>query len=273
MPQERVHFEVADGVADVRLNRPEKLNALDDAMYAGLLAVIAELRATADLRAVVLSGEGRAFCAGLDLDAFRAMGDGRAFRPADADEWAAGFDLGDLPAHLTRGQRIVFGLRALPVPVIAAVRGAALGGGLQIALAAHIRIVAPDARLGLLEMEWGITPDMGGTQLLPRLVGTDVATEMVFSARTVDGAEAARIGLATRVADDPVAAALDLAHVVASRNPHAVRAGLRMLHSESVVDGLADEGATMKAIVGSPNQREAVAARLGKRAAIFAPAD
>lgn len=266
--QDRVRYEVTDGVADVRLNRPDKLNALDDAMYAALLGTVAELRTRSDVRVVVLSGEGRAFCAGLDLEAFRAMASGRAFRPVDSDEWAATFDLGDLPADVTRGQRVVLGLRGLPVPVIAAVRGAALGAGLQIAMAAHIRLVAPDIRMGLLEMEWGITPDMGGTQLLPRLVGTDVATEMVLSARTVDGAEAARIGLATRVCPDPVEQALELARTVAGRNPDAVRAAVRMLHTESFVDGLADEGRTMKTIVGSPNQRAAAAARLERRAGL-----
>jgi enoyl-CoA hydratase/carnithine racemase len=268
---DRVLCDVADGVADVRLNRPDKLNALDDALFAGLLETIAGLRARPDVRAVVISGSGRAFCAGLDLTAFRAMADGRAFRPADADSGAAALDLGELPAELTRGQRLVLGLRGLPVPVIAAVRGAALGGGLQIALGAHVRIVAPDVRLGLLEMGWGTVPDMGGTQLLPRLVGTDVATEMVLSARTVGAEEAVRIGLATRVADDPLAEAHALAATIAARNPDAVRAALRLLHTDSLLDGLRAEAAAMRAIAGSPNQREAAAARLAERPPTFTP--
>ncbi|MEU7811677.1 enoyl-CoA hydratase-related protein [Pseudonocardia sp. NPDC049154] len=263
---DRVLLTVSDaGVADVRLNRPDKLNAVDDAMYEALLTTWAELHARTDVRVVVLSGEGRGFCAGLDLGAFAAMADGRAFRRADADEWAAGFDLGELPAGLTRGQRVVLGLRNLPIPVVAALHGPALGAGLQIALGAHVRIVAPSARLGQLEMEWGLTPDMAGTQLLPRLVGADVATELVLSARMVSGEEAVRIGLATRTADDPQAAAHELAAVIASRSPSAVRAALCMLHTDDLAAGLTEEGSFMKANVGSPDQRAAAEARLAAR--------
>ncbi|MFE9320738.1 crotonase/enoyl-CoA hydratase family protein [Nocardia sp. NPDC052278] len=264
----RVEWTITDGIADVRLNRPEKLNALDDEMFTALIRTAAELRAEPDLRVVVLSGRGRGFCAGLDLDAFRAMAEGRAFRPADSDVQAAEL-AGDGDPELTRGQRAVLGFRNLPVPVIAAVHGPALGGGLQLALAAHIRFVAPTATLGLLEMNWGVAPDMGGTQLLPRLVGSDVAAEMILTARRVDGVEAERIGLATRSVAEPLTAAMELARTVAARNPDAVRALTTILAARSFAEGLAAERAALRTVTGAPNQREAAAAALEKRAPVF----
>jgi enoyl-CoA hydratase/carnithine racemase len=267
-PAARVEWTMTDGIADVRLNRPEKLNALDDEMFTALLRTAAELRAAPDLRAVVVSGRGRGFCAGLDLNAFRALAEGRDFRPADSDVRAAEVG-GDGDPELTRGQRAVLGFRNLPVPVIAAVHGPALGGGLQLALAAHIRFVAPTATLGLPEMGWGVVPDMAGTQLLPRLVGPDIAAEMILTGRRVDGAEAARIGLATRVADEPLAAALELARTVAARNPDAVRALTTTLAAPSFAEGLAAERAALRTVTGAPNQREAAAAALEKRDPVF----
>ncbi|MBF4997289.1 enoyl-CoA hydratase/isomerase family protein [Nocardia sp. BSTN01] len=260
---DRVQCVVEGGVADVRLNRPEKINALDDEMFDALLRTAVSLRGRADVRAVVLSGNGRGFCAGLDLEAFRAMAGGQAFRPADADERAATIDVGGDP-ELSRGQRTVMAFRQLPVPVIAAVHGAALGGGLQLALGAHIRIVAPDVSLGLLEMRWGITPDMCGTQLLPSLIGQERALEMILAARVLDGAEAVRIGLASAVSDEPLRTARALADLVAQRNPDAVRALLGMVGIGSFTEALAAERAAMRSIVGSPAQRAAAAANLGR---------
>ena len=155
----------------------------------------------------------------------------------------------------------------LPVPVIAAVRGHALGGGLQMALGADIRLAAPDAVFSVFEINWGLPPDMAGTQLLPRLVGPDVAAELTYTGRTVDAAEADRIGLVTRVVDDPLAAARALAARIAAVNPDAVRASKRLLRQAHgpIEDGLAAERAAMAAIMGSPNQREAAAAGLEKR--------
>jgi enoyl-CoA hydratase/carnithine racemase len=254
---DRVVCTVEGGVADVRLDRPEKLNALDADMFAALARVGAALHAEPGLRAVVLHGAGRSFCAGLDSGAFRAMADGADVLPAAAPDPADG---------LGRGQRAVLVWHTLPVPVIAAVRGHALGGGLQLALGADIRIVSPDAVLGLLEIRWGLTPDMAGTQLLPPLVGPDVAKELTWSGRTVDGAEAVRIGLATRLADDPHTAAHELAAAIATRNPDAVRTAKRLFAPGTGLDeGLAAERAAMTAIMGSANQREAVRAALENR--------
>ncbi|EXG82812.1 crotonase/enoyl-CoA hydratase family protein [Cryptosporangium arvum] len=261
----RVTVDVDGGIADVRLARPEKRNALDPAMFEALVRTGERLRTEPGLRAVVLSGSGPDFCAGLDLGAMSALGRG--------DRLTAVVDLppGDGPAAAL-GQRAAYVWAQVPVPVVAAVHGNALGGGLQIALGADIRIVAPDAVLSVMEVRWGLVPDMTGTQLLPRLVGPDTARELVFTGRTVTGTEAAAIGLATRTADDPLAAAFALAREIATRSPDAVRAAKRLLDLAERVDlatGLAAEQTEIAALIGTPNQAEAVAAGLGKRAPNF----
>jgi enoyl-CoA hydratase/carnithine racemase len=261
---ERVLCTIENGVADVRLDRPDKLNALDDAMFTALAETGAALRCSPGLRAVVISGSGRSFCAGLDRSAFAAMAEGRTWRPAAA----APTDRDGL----SRGQRAVIVWHTLPVPVIAAIRGHALGGGLQLALGADIRLVAPDAVLSVMEIRWGLTPDMAGTQLLPRLVGPDVAAELTWTGRTVGAEEAVRIGLATRLADDPLAAAHELAASIAARNPDAVRTAKSLIdaaYTGSMADGLAAERQALSTIMGSPNQREAAAATLERREPVF----
>lgn len=257
---DRVVCTISEGVADVRLNRPEKLNALDITMFTALAETAAAVAETPGVRAVVLSGEGRSFCAGLDLSAFSAMAQGERWRPAD-DPTSVGSD------GLSLGQRAVVAWHDLAVPVIAALRGHALGGGLQLALGADIRLAAPDTVLSVFEINWGLTPDMAGTQLLPRLVGPDVAAELTWTARLVDAAEADRIGLVTRVVDDPLAAAHELAARIAGSNPDAIQTAKRLLeHAHGPLrDGLAAERAAMAEIMGSPNQREAAAAGLEKR--------
>jgi enoyl-CoA hydratase/carnithine racemase len=261
---DRVVCTIADGVADVRLNRPDKLNALDMALFTALAETAAALAETPGVRAVVLSGEGRSFCAGLDLTAFSAMAAGERWRPPDnasGDPTTTGADGRSL------GQRAVLAWYDLPVPVVAAVRGHALGGGLQLALGADIRLAAPDSVFTVFEINWGLTPDMAGTQLLPRLVGPDLAAELTYTGRMVEAAEADRIGLVTRVVDDPLAAAHTLAARIAAVNPDAIRANkslLRQAHG-AIEDGLAAERTAMGAIMGSPNQLEAAAAGLEKR--------
>jgi enoyl-CoA hydratase/carnithine racemase len=261
---DRVVCTIADGVADVRLNRPEKLNALDMALFTALADTAATLADIPAVRAVVLSGEGRSFCAGLDLAAFSAMAAGQRWRPPDnpsADPTTTGLDGRSL------GQRAVLAWYDLPVPVIAAVRGHALGGGLQLALGADVRLAAPDAVFSVFEINWGLTPDMAGTQLLPRLVGPDLAAELTYTGRMVDAAEADRVGLVTRVVDDPLAAAHTLAARIAAVNPDAIRAnkGLLRLAHGPLEEGLAAERAAMGTIMGSPNQRAAAAAGLQMR--------
>ncbi len=262
---ERVTVSLIDGVADVRLNRPDKRNALDPAMFEALVTTSERLKTESGLRVVVLSGNGPDFCAGLDFASFEAM------RAGDRDPAPTQLAPPEGPAKAT-GQRAAYGWTELPVPVIAAVHGNALGGGLQIALGADIRIVAPDARLSVLEVAWGLIPDMTGTQLLPELVGRDVAKELTFTGRVVTGDEAVRIGLATRAESDPRAAALSMATQIAGRSPHAIRAAKRLLNLAGRVElgsGLAAEQKEIRALVGSPNQVEAVTARFEKRPPAF----
>jgi enoyl-CoA hydratase/carnithine racemase len=269
MTEQRVTVTIADGVADVRLNRPDKRNALDPAMFAGLVGAGERLKSEPGLRAFVLSGAGPDFCAGLDFGSFRAMRDGERLS-AQAD-----LPPGHGPARAT-GQRAAYVWTEIPVPVIAAVTGNALGGGLQIALGADIRIVTPDARLSVLEIRWGLVPDMTGTQLLPELVGRDVAKELTFTGRMVRGEEAVALGLATRVDPDPYQAALELARSIASRSPHAIRAAKRLLDLAGRVGlevGFAAEQQEIGALIGSPNQAEAVAAEFGQRPPRFTDPD
>jgi enoyl-CoA hydratase/carnithine racemase len=262
---ERVAVTVTGGVADVRLNRPEKRNAIDPAMFQALVAAGERLKTEPGLRAVVLSGAGPDFCAGLDFDSFRAMREGERLSAS------AQLPPSDGPAKAA-GQRAAYVWAELPVPVIAAVRGNALGGGLQISLGADIRIVTPDARLSVLEVAWGLVPDMTGTQLLPELVGRDVAKELTYTGRIVSGAEAVRIGLATCTDPDPLAAALAMAKEIAGRSPHAIRAAKRLLDLAGRTDlasGFAAEQEEIRALIGSPNQAEAVRARFEKRGPTF----
>ena len=194
---ERVTVTIDAGVADVRLNRPDKLNALDAAMFDALVDVGERLGADPTVRAVVLSGEGRGFCSGLDFASFQAMAG------AERDSRVTN-RLGErTETRITNhGQQAAFVWTELPVPVIAAVHGVALGGGLQIALAADLRLVAPDARLSVLEVRWGLIPDMTGTHMLRRLVPLDVAKELTWTGRMVSGTDAVRLGLATQLSDD-----------------------------------------------------------------------
>jgi enoyl-CoA hydratase/carnithine racemase len=254
--QERVTVSLAQGIADVRLARPEKMNALDAAMFEALVATGRRLAGERGLRAVVLSGEGRGFCAGLDVASFSGGAGARSLFERGAES----------PANFA--QRAAWVWTELPVPVIAAVHGVAFGGGLQIALAADIRIVAPDARLSVMEIKWGLIPDMSGSQTLRRLVRLDVAKELTFTGRVVSGREAAELGLATHVSDTPREAALELAREIASRSPSAIRAGKKLLDAAGVVDvetGLRLEEKLQSELLGSADQREAVRANVEKR--------
>ncbi|MFB4304261.1 crotonase/enoyl-CoA hydratase family protein [Actinomadura sp. NTSP31] len=276
---DRVTVHVHEGVADVRLNRPDKLNALDLATFEALAETGDALAADPSVRAVVLSGEGRAFCAGLDFSNFAAMaGDGPSGGTAGSGQGRSKRLLSDItdrePGRITNlGQQAVHTWRELPQPVVAAVHGHALGGGLQIALGADIRIVAPDARLSVLEIRWGLVPDMTGTAALLRLVGEDVAKELTFTGRMVSGDEAVRLGLATRTADDPRAAAFELARQIAGSSPDAIRGAKRLLNRAAEGGDLAgqylEESRELGALRGSPNQAEAVRAYFEKRPPAF----
>jgi phage tail sheath protein FI/enoyl-CoA hydratase/carnithine racemase len=246
-----------EGVADVRLNRADKMNALDSAMIEGILAAQDQLRAEPRLRAVVLHGEGRAFCAGLDISRFGEMGTGRRHTLADRTHGIA-----------NAPQQTAWGWRELPVPVIAAVHGVAFGGGLQIALGADIRYVTSDVKLSVMEIKWGLVPDMAGIALLRDLVRGDVARELTYSGRIIHGDEAVRLGLATWAGDDPLAHAREMARKIARSNPDAIRAAKRLLNRSSDADAaelLASESLEQDRLIGSPNQIEAVRAAMEQR--------
>ncbi len=261
---ERVSVSMHDGVADVRLNRPDKLNALDAAMFEALAETGRELSEDRSLRAVVLSGEGRGFCAGLDFEIFRSLGSDKA----DGGGLFGGRNGG--PAN--RAQTPAYTWTAMPVPVIAAVHGVAYGGGLQIALGADIRIVAPDASLSVMEVRWGLIPDMTGTQTLRHLVRQDVAKELTYTGRIVSGREAVELGLATKTSEDPHRDAMNLAEEIAGKSPDAIRAAKRLLNDAPLVDlatGLKAEAKEQVALIGGKNQTEAMLANMEKRAPEF----
>lgn len=266
---DRVQIEITDGVADVRLDRPDKMNALDQAMFTAIAEAGETVAADSTVRAVVLSGAGRAFCSGLDFGSFQAMADGgRADRGDGTGDSSLG-PIGETEDRITHlGQQVAHTWQEVPVPVIAAVHGVALGGGCQIALGADIRICAPDARFSVLEVKWGLIPDMTGTWMLPRLVGLDVAKDLTFTGRMVEGTEAVEIGLATRLADDPHAAAVELARELATKSPDALRAAKRLLNASGTVtmaEQFAAERDEIGRLIGSPNQVEAVMAGFDKR--------
>jgi len=274
---ERVTITIDGGVADVRLNRPDKLNALDQRLMAAIVEAGQALALDPSVRAVVLSGEGRAFCAGLDLGAFQQMAaPAEPAEPAGDDrsgDVASGImATGDRETHL--GQEAGWVWRRLEVPVVAAITGPCLGGGLQIALGADIRIVAPDAKLSVLEMRWGLIPDMTGTWILPRLVGDDVARELTYTGRMLSGEEAVAIGLCTRLSDDPRAEALALAAEMAGKSPVAIRQAKRLLNASTTPGRTApeqflDERTTMASLIGSPDNVESVTAYFEKRDPVY----
>jgi enoyl-CoA hydratase/carnithine racemase len=263
---ERISIEIADGVAEVTLNRPDKLNALDPAMFEAIIAAGESLSRTAGLRAVVLAGAGKGFCAGLDKGTFASM-------------LAGGAGLGDLTER-THGianafQQATYVWRTVPVPVIAAIHGVALGGGFQIALGADIRYVAPDARLAIMEIKWGIVPDMAGIALMRELARSDVIRELALTGRIFSGEEALRYGFATSLHADPLAAARATAKEIAARSPDAVRATKRLLNAASGNDAAAillAESKEQAGLIGSPNQIEAVRAGMEGRPGRFTDA-
>lgn len=259
--EDRVSIKISEGVADVRLARPDKMNALDPAMFAGIIAAIARLEKEPGLRAVVLSGEGRGFCAGLDMASMAQAGLG-----ADT-----GFDIMARTQGLANDfQQVAWGWRTLPVPVIAAVHGVAFGGGLQIASGADIRIAAPGTRLSVMEMKWGIVPDMAGYALWRGNVRDDVLRELAYTAREFTAEEAQGFGFVTRIAEDPHPEALALARAIAGRNPHAIRAAKRLANLETDAAGtLLAESREQGALLRTPNQIEAVMANMQKRPPAF----
>jgi len=259
----RVSVTYKDHIAHVRLTRAEKMNAVDQEMITAVIAAGNEVAAS-DARVVIVSGEGKAFCAGIDISGLSGM---------------IGKDPAELLMPRTHGngttnqwQEFAMVWARMDIPVIAAVHGVCFGAGIQLALGADIRIASPDAQFAVMEMKWGIVPDMGGMVLLPKLVRSDVLRRMTYTAEPVGAAQAERWGLVTELADDPLAAAQKLAEVIAGKSPSAIRAAKRLIAVAQTADEVAvldAESREQVALMGKPHQMEVVAAAFGKRAAVF----
>ena len=258
---DRVTISMEGGVADVRLIRTDKMNALDGHMFAGLAAAIDYLGKLPGLRVVVLSGEGRAFCAGLDMESMAGGGSDPTRRLTTRTN-----GLTNLPQH------VCWGWRELDVPVIAAAHGVALGGGFQVLSGADIRFVHPDTKMAIMELKWGLVPDMAGLPLWRGIVRDDVLRELSYTARIFTGEEGKTYGFVTHVSADPLADALALAREIAGKNPDAIRAMKRLANAaqfESAEALLMAESVEQDAIIRTPNQREAVMSVFEKRSPNF----
>ena len=263
MSDDRVCVRIgAGGVATVTMVRADKHNALDQAMFEGLMNAAEQLAGDTSVRAVVLHGEGKSFCSGLDIASFMSGEGGTDVLLARDGDRLANF-----------AQRVTYDWSLVPAPVIAAIHGNCFGGGLQIALGADIRIAAPDAKLSIMEVKWGLVPDMGITQTLPRLLPIDVAKELTFSGRIVSGSEALELGLVTRSAEDPLSAALSLAEEISQKSPDAVRAAKRLYDetwtSNDSAAALVLETELQTGLIGTPNQIAAVVAGMSGERPVF----
>ena len=257
---ELVNISIENHVADVRFNRPEKYNALSFDMIDAMVNAINRLDKEPGVRVVVISGEGKSFCAGLDVENFAALQSGENKFPNLTDRYQN--RISNIYQH------IAYGWKELPVPVIAAIHGVALGGGFQIAMGADIRFSRPDAKFSLMEMRWGLIPDMSVTQTIRDVVSIDVAKELIFTGKVIQGEEAARLKLVTHVCEKPYEEAMALALEIASKNPDAIRAAKKLINEVWHGDsgrGLLMESELMMTLMGSPNQLEAVTATFTKR--------
>ena len=259
----RVSVTYKDHIAHVRLTRADKMNAVDQDMITALIAAGEEVAAS-DARAVIVSGDGKAFCAGIDISGLSGM---------------IGKDPAGLLMPRTHGngttnqwQEVAMIWSRMDIPVIAAVHGVCFGAGLQIALGADIRIASPDAQFAVMEMKWGIVPDMGGMVLLPKLVRTDVLRKLTYTAAPIGAEQAERWGLVTELADDPLAAAQTLAETIAGKSPSAIRAAKRLIavaETEDAKTVLDAESREQVDLLGKPHQMEVIAASFAKRPAVF----
>ncbi|MEO3415435.1 crotonase/enoyl-CoA hydratase family protein [Roseovarius sp. CAU 1744] len=258
----RVSVDIQDHIARVTLSRPDKMNAVDPQMAEAIVDAGRSL-IEADIRAVILSGAGKSFCAGLDVMSFA--------------KFAAG-DPEALVMPRTHGntnlfQEVAMVWRRVPVPVIAALHGAVYGAGFQLALGADFRVADPDTKLAIMEMKWGLIPDMGGMVLLPRLARSDVIRQLTYTANPVGAAQALEWGLITEIAADANMKAIELATEIAGKSPSAIRAAKRLI---AVAESGADEDAVLLAesreqtdLIGKPHQMEVIAANMANRKPVF----
>ncbi len=259
----RVETRLEDHIAHISLTRADKHNAVDREMMEALVEAGQALIGNEAIRAVVLSGEGPSFCAGLDVMGFASL---------------ASWDPEALLMPRSHGntnlfQEVAMVWRKIPVPVIAALHGAVYGAGFQIALGADVRIAHVQAKLAVMEMKWGLVPDMGGMAILRELTRGDVMRRMIYTAAPVDAEQAERWGLVTELSEDPVAAALALAQEISGKSPSAIRAAKRLcgvaLSGLSEDEVLLEESREQAALIGKPHQTEVIAANMAGRIAKF----
>ncbi len=288
---DRVTVAISDGIANVRLDRVEKRNALDQAMFDAIAKAGQDLVTNREIRAVVLSGNGNSFCAGLDFGSFQSMADS-GVPNGEAKKSGVGGVTGDVASTGTGGgtganagaiqpgaithlaQQICWVWQEVPVPVVAAVHGHALGGGMQLALGADIRVAHAETQFSMREVHWGLIPDMTGTLMLSRLVRDDVVKDLVFSARIISGTEAHALGVVTRLSDKPLETAMQIASEITERSPDAVRGAktlINRLSNAGAAEHFAEERRIIYSLIGKPNQVEAVISNFEKRAAKFIP--
>jgi len=259
---EPVQVTIEGHIAQVTLNRPDKANAVNLAMFDALGAAGRELAENCAVRAVVLVGAGDNFCAGIDVSLFSDKQfaiDSKALSPVDSS-----------PAN--RFQLAAYTWRQLPVPVICAIRGVAFGAGFQIAMGADLRYARPDSSLSIMEVKWGLIPDMAITTTLRDVLAVDRVKELAWSGRVVGGEEACQMGLVTALHEDPLAAAIETARTICVKSPDAIRSMKRLFNSAwrlSDSEALALEAELQLGVLGKKNQLEAVMANLQKRAPEF----
>jgi len=253
-----ISYQVVDGIASVILNRPDKMNALNKDLFEAIIATGEAIKKDNSVRVVVISGAGRAFCAGLDMELMMAVGE------TNLDERTHGLS--------NVFQQAAWVWHEVPVPVIAAVHGTCFGGGLQLMTGADMRYIHPETKLSIMEMKWGIVPDMAGTQLWSRFVREDIIRELTYTARIFNGDEAHQYGFATRLTETPLDDAMATAQQIANKNPDAIRAAKRLISNQIQTNpeaGLLAESVEQTAIIKTPNQIEAVMANMQKRAPKF----
>lgn len=256
---ERITTIIENHVATVTLNRADKRNAVDKAMFEAFIDTAEALAADTSVRAVVLHGNGGHFCAGIDISVFQGEGIGAGVGEKLAPRKGS-------TANFFQSAALVW--RELPVPVLAALQGTTFGAGLQIAMGADMRYASPDVRMSVMEIKWGIIPDMGITSTLPGVIAEDKARELAYTGRILSATEAHEAGLVTEVVDDPLQRAQEIAAEIATKSPDAIRA-IKRLFNESWKDdpasGLRLEAELQAAVMAGENQAEATAANMEKR--------
>lgn len=261
MCSDRVVVEVAEGIATVKLNRPEKLNGLDQETIRGLLRAARRIASDRSVRVTILCAEGKSFSTGLDFSCLQAK---PTFAP-----WI--FVKRPL-ALMNRAQRLSMAWRDLPTPVIAVISGMCLGGGLQLAMGADFRFASPDAEFSILEISLGLVPDMGGTQMFSELIRIDRLKELALTGEFVTAQRAEEYGLVTRVTEDPMQEAMVLARKLMQRSPDALAATKKLFHANrfgTLRARLRRERWAQLRVLGRPNQKRAMENRGSKDVASF----